>query len=186
MSVFDPDTDLTQDMAFRLMHNSLVRLFWRPTLLHQALVWLCDHGYHIVELDADAWNTEQDMHHAFASALNFPDYYGNNLNALNDCLRDVETYDYGTSRDATGLVLVLGGYDTFTSHCPRAAQIVLDIIADRARTAMLTGHRICCLVQSNDPNIRLEPVAAMPVLWNDAEWLDNRRRPDTTDTATTT
>jgi hypothetical protein len=63
---------------------------------------------------------------------------------------------------------------------------VLDIIADRARTAMLTGHRICCLVQSNDPNIRLEPVAAMSVLWNDAEWLDNRRRPDTTDTATTT
>jgi hypothetical protein len=58
MSVFDPDTDLTQDMGFQLIHNSLVRLFRRPTLLHQALVWLRDHGYHIVELYTDAWTTE--------------------------------------------------------------------------------------------------------------------------------
>jgi hypothetical protein len=32
-------------------------------------------------------------------------------------------------------------------------------------------------VQSDDPTIRFEPVGAMPVMWNHAEWLDAKRRP---------
>ena len=30
-----------------------------------------------------------DMHHRFAAALEFPDYYGHNLDALFDCLTDI-------------------------------------------------------------------------------------------------
>ncbi|ABP54772.1 hypothetical protein Strop_2324 [Salinispora tropica CNB-440] len=73
-------------------------------------------------------------------------------------------------------MLVSTGYDTFARRCPRTAQVVLDIIADQARAAALIGHRVCCLVQSNDPAIRFEPVGAMPVAWNDAEWLDSSRQ----------
>jgi hypothetical protein len=119
---------------------------------------------------------EAELHRDIAAALDFPGYYGRNLDALNDCLRDVVTYDYGTSREATGLVLVFTGYDAFAGRCPRAAQTVLDILADRARSAALIGHRMCCLVQSNDPTIRFDPVGAMPVMWNDAEWLDSDRK----------
>ncbi|WSE02425.1 hypothetical protein OG574_02955 [Streptomyces sp. NBC_01445] len=53
---------------------------------------------------------------------------------------------------------------------------MLDILADRARSAALFGHRIMCLVHSNDPDISFEPVGAMPVQWNDAERLDSSRR----------
>lgn len=173
MSVFEPGPDLGQDVAFRLMSKSFVRLFWRPALLRQAVDWLRDHGYRIVELDAGAWHTAEDMHRAFADTLDFPDYYGHNLDALNDCLGD---FDAGS--DVTGLVFVFTGYDTFAGACPREADVVLDIIADHARRAMLTGYRMCCLVQSDDPGIHFEPVGAMPVLWNDAEWLDSNRRPD--------
>jgi hypothetical protein len=34
-----------------------------------------------------------------------------------------------------------------------------------------------CLVQSADPDLRLDPVGAAPVLWNTAEWLDAARHP---------
>ncbi|MFH8735357.1 MULTISPECIES: barstar family protein [unclassified Streptomyces] len=108
--------------------------------------------------------------------MSFPDYYGQNLDALNDCLRDVESYEYGTTRDATGLVIVFTSYGRFARAEPRTAQIVLDILADRARSAALFGHRIMCLVHSNDPDISFEPVGAMPVQWNDAERLDSSRR----------
>ncbi len=74
--------------------------------------------------------------------------------------------------------MVFTGYDKFVAHCPHGAQATLDIFADQARGAALFGHRMCCLVQSDDPNIRFEPVGAMPVLWNDAEWLDSKRHPD--------
>jgi hypothetical protein len=177
MSAFDADSDLREDLAFRLMSRSFVRLFWRSALFEQTLTWLRAHGYHVALLDASAWTREADLHRDIAAALDFPDYYGHNLDALNDCLRDVAAGAYGTEAGATGFVLAFAGYDAFAAHCPREAQIVLDIVADRARHAMLTGHRICCLVQSNDPDIRFEPVGAMPALWNDAEWLDSRRQP---------
>lgn len=177
MSAFDPDSDLSGDVAFRLMAASFVRLFWRHAVLDQAIDWLLAHGYQVVPLDASAWTREEDLHTAIAQALEFPDYNGRNLHALNDCLGDVMAFEYGARRDVTGLVIVFTGYDTFAAHCPRAAQITLDIIAGQARTAALLGRRMCCLVQTDDPDARFDPVGAMPVLWNDAEWLDSKRQP---------
>ncbi|NYT96255.1 barstar family protein [Salinispora sp. H7-4] len=178
MSAFDLDAELSGDAAFRLVAPSYVRLFWRTSVLDTVVATLREQGYQVVRLDASTWPSEADLHRDIAAALHFPDYYGHNLNALNDCLSDVVTYDYGTTPDATGLVLVFTGYDTFSRHCPRTAQVVLDIIADQARAAALFGHRVCCLVQSNDPAIRFEPVGATPVTWNDAEWLDSTRQQD--------
>ena len=42
-----------------------------------------------VQLSARAWRTEQDVHQALAQALSFPDYYGHNLDALHDCLTEL-------------------------------------------------------------------------------------------------
>ena len=42
-----------------------------------------------VQLSARAWRTEQDVHDALARALQFPGYYGRNLDALFDCLREL-------------------------------------------------------------------------------------------------
>jgi Barstar (barnase inhibitor) len=178
MAVFEHDADLGQDVAFRLMANSFVTLFWRPAILDETTDWLRAHGYQVVRLDASAWTTEADLHRDVAAALEFPDYYGRNLDALSDCLRDVVSYDYGTSPQATGLVIVFTGYDRFAAHCPYAAQVVLDLFADQARGAALIGHRMMCLVQSDDPGVEFEPVGAMPVIWNEAEWPAAKRRPD--------
>ena len=42
-----------------------------------------------VQLSAAAWRTEREAHDALARALDFPDYYGHNLDALHDCLTDL-------------------------------------------------------------------------------------------------
>ncbi|MGH8960558.1 MAG: PadR family transcriptional regulator [Jatrophihabitantaceae bacterium] len=52
---------------------------------------------------------------------------------------------------------------------------MLNTFADQARRAIVVGNRIICLVQSNDPKLTFEPVGTMPVMWNDAEWLDSKR-----------
>jgi hypothetical protein len=178
VSAFDPGSDLRHDLAYRLMVNTFVTLYWRRALLEDTTAWLTAHDYQVVQLDASTWTGDHDLHRELAQALDFPDYYGQNLDALNDCLRDVVAYRYGARRDATGLFLVFTGYDAYTAHSPRSAHIVLDIIAGQARNAALVGHRIGCLVQSDDPSIRFDPVGAAPVMWNDAEWLDSRRRPE--------
>ncbi|QFZ18729.1 barnase inhibitor [Saccharothrix syringae] len=178
MAAFDPGADLSGDRAFRLLTNTSVTLFWRPQILDETIAWLSDHGYQIIRVDAAHWSTEADLHRDIAAAFSFPDYYGHNLDALNDCMRDVVSQDYGWTPHTTGLVLVFADYDAFATRCPSPAQAVLDIMAEHSRSASLFGHRLMCLVHSNDPRIHFAPVGATPVMWNDAEWLDSKRRPD--------
>jgi hypothetical protein len=151
-------------------------LYWNRQVLAETTAWLSAHGYQITSLNAMTWSAEHDLHREIAGALHFPDYYGHNLDALNDCMRDVVSQDYGWAPNTTGLVLVFIGYDAFAARCARAAQVVLDMLAHQSRNAALLGRRLICLVQSDDPGIRFAPVGATPVAWNDAEWLDSTRR----------
>ncbi|WP_433327905.1 barstar family protein [Spirillospora sp. CA-294931] len=176
MAAFAPDAD-PSDLAYSLMMNSFITLFWRPALLEETTEALRAQSYDIVHLDALTWTTEQDLHQAFASALDFPAYYGHNLDALHDCLGDVAAYAYGTTPQATGLVLVITAYDTFTATNPAPAQTTLDIFAAQARAAALTGHRMMCLIQTNNPTLKFTPVGATPIPWNPAESLTTSRHP---------
>lgn len=167
------------DRRYRQMAaNTFITLYWRRELLDQAVTRLRDERFAVVEVDASGWATEDDLHRDIAAALDFPDYYGRNLDALNDCLRDVVDGEYGVPPDAVGFVLALTHYDRFHRACPRQAQVVLDILADRGRSAAVFGRRVLCLVHSDDPDIVFQPVGAMPVMWNPAEWLNARRRPE--------
>jgi hypothetical protein len=47
------------------------------------------------------------MHSDLAALLEFPDYYGRNLDALNDCLRDVAAADYGVRDGGPGFGVAL-------------------------------------------------------------------------------
>ena len=175
VAAWDSDAQTTHPVDFRLVHNTFVTMFWRSSLLDETIEWLRSHAYDVVEFDAASWGSVADMFDDVAAGLEFPDYFGRNLDALNDCMRDVASGEYGWRADAAGLVIVLRGFDAFASVDSRTAQILLDIFADQARCAILIGNRIICLVQSDDPRLSFDPVGAMPVLWNDAEWLNSKR-----------
>lgn len=176
MATWDVEAETTHPLDYRLVQNTFVTMFWRSSLLNEAVDWLRSLAYRVVEFDAGSWSSDGDMYDDAASALGFPDYLGRNLAALNDCMSDVASGDYGWDSDAdTGLVIVFRAFDAFSSVDRWTAQKVLDIVADQARAAMLIGHRIICLVQSNDPELAFEPVGATPVMWNDAEWLSSSR-----------
>ena len=150
-------------------------MFWQASILDEACAWLADHGYLLVYADAGDWGDAKDMHRELAFLLGFPNYYGGNLDALNDCLRDVAAYEYGDSPESTGLVIVLSHFDAFARTEPGTAQALLDIFASQSRSASLLGHRMMCLIQSDDPRLHFEPIGATPVMWNDSEWLDANR-----------
>jgi hypothetical protein len=175
MPPFDVDADLSDDHGYHLAENGPVSLFWRHSLFDETVRWLATHGYQVVRMDAASWPTEAEFHRAIASALGFPGYYGSNLNAFNDCLGDVAGYRYGSLRDAAGTVLAFSGYDAFAARQPTCAQSILDVVAVQSRFAMLFGHRMLCLVQSNDPDIEFDVVGASPVSWNQVEWMRTAR-----------
>jgi hypothetical protein len=175
MATWERDSDLHGALDYRIVHITFVTMFWKRSILDDTVRWLAEHGYDVVALDAASWNSADHMFQDVAEALDFPDYFGQNLAALNDCMRDVASGDYGWRRDATGFVLVLTGFEAFAALDRRTAQGMLDIFAERARDASLIGNRLICLIQSNDPQLSFEPVGAVPVMWNDAEWLERRR-----------
>ena len=168
-------------MDWYLLRGGAVHLYWQMSVLDEAVGWLRDHGYQIVELDAQGWMIEVDMNEDLADAFGFralyPNYRGRSLDALNDFLGDVAMYDYGARPDATGTVLVLLHFDAFAHRQQRAAWALLDIWANAARTGMLVGHRMLCLLQSDDPEIGFDPVGATPVMWRLTESPRARRTP---------
>ena len=154
---------------FHLLKNGPVTLYHRHEVLEDAVATFAGLGYLVHRFDTRAWGTRAAFAAAVKQELDFPDYFGGNLDAFDDCMRDVAAYSYGADRDSAGTVFVLSGYDTFTAADRRAAQSVLDILADTARVGLLHGHRMACLVQSDDRNLRFEPVGATPVAWALAE-----------------
>ncbi|WP_433795936.1 barstar family protein [Actinoplanes sp. CA-252034] len=163
------DRDPRRVEGAKLLSDSSLILFHRMTGLVQTLTALRMDGYHVVSLEASTWRTAQQMHAALAVALDFPAHYGNNLDALNDCLGEVAAHAYGFPADATGLVLAMTGFDHFASASPDVARALLDIFATHSRNAQLQGEQLLCLIQSSLPRFPLESAGPTPIVWNKAE-----------------
>ena len=71
-------------------------------------------------IDAADLMTRQDLHRVFAQTLSFPDWYGNNLDAMHDCLTDCR-------RDVT---LTLLHTDALKEHLGHYAEVLLEMLRD--------------------------------------------------------
>src|ERR1044072_5105109 len=105
MAVFRNEAEEFERLDWDLLQDGAVTLYFRPQLLAADVDWLKEHDYRVDSFDCSLWVDESEMHKALARQLEFPDYYGRNLNALNDCLSDLEVPDEG------GRVLVFNKYD---------------------------------------------------------------------------
>lgn len=170
MAIWDTADELNHPLDFLLFQNGFIKLFRRQEILEEAISWLRNHSYKVVQIDAAAWQSQADLHRDIAQVLDFPEYYGSNLDALNDCLSDVAVQSYGWVGADTGLVLVLDGYETFAGKDGVTAHLLLDIFAKQATYAALFGHRMMCLVRTEDSELQIPPVGGLPVSWNHREF----------------
>jgi hypothetical protein len=84
MATFSGDTSDFQRLDWSLLQNGPVTLDFRRAALDADVAWLRENAYQVVEFDCLEWSDVRAMHVALAKALSFPDYYGMNLDALND------------------------------------------------------------------------------------------------------
>lgn len=156
-------------LDYQLMQDGPCILFYRQHVLDETVSWLRTHDYLIYTLDCSTWQNVDDAHEALSATLNFPDYYGRNLAALNDCLSDLEV------PQESGVAIVFLHYHKFAKKEPEVANAILDIIATQSRYFLLFGEILMALVQSDNPRIAFEPVGCTSVTWNPAEWLTSKR-----------
>lgn len=73
-----------------------------------------------IKIDCSTIDTKADFHAALAFNLSFPDYYGNNLDALYDCLEEIGEDTRLILRDWHHAEYRLGDYSgkaVYVFHC---------------------------------------------------------------------
>lgn len=173
---FSTDATTTHPHDFALARGGGVATYLRAEVLADSERELEALGYARARLDAREWEQERRLHEDFAAALNFPEYYGNNLNALADCLHDVSCGHYGWDTERTGLAVTIRDFGFFARENAALAHALADLLTRASNEAMLFGHRLLWLLHVDDPDFRMEPVGAVLVSWNGREWMDSHRR----------
>lgn len=173
MASFSPEDPFTGRLDWSLVQNSPIARCGEAGLLQATADALDQLGYAVKHFDAAGWTSEDSLWADFASRLQFANYFGNNWAALDDCLGDVANGEYGwDASSATGLVLAIHRFGSLPSHI---ARVLLDILAQNARAALLVGHRMIGLIEC-PPHLRLDPVGAMEVERVSRGWVDSSEK----------
>ena len=99
----------------------------------------------------DGWHhpTKAEFLAAVGVALGFPDYYGQNFDALADCLADV------TAGDSEGWVLLWDGWGPLAREDERAFSVALSVLGGRVNADK--GGRFAVLLRGEGPDIEGVP-----------------------------
>lgn len=146
MPAFSTEDIVGNRLDFEIARDGFVGRVRDDAELRNAETWLRREGYRVIELDAGTWSDDKQMHMAFATSLEFPRHFGENLDALNDCMSDVAEADYGWDGSETGLVLILSSFDRFAQRVPRTAEHVQQILRRQGRYAALFGNRLLTIL----------------------------------------
>ncbi len=157
-------------LASRLLQNGCVVLYHNPFLMEAHSNQLFSDGWKFIDVYAPEDGGLDEFYDLVASQLEFPAYFGRNLDAFSDCLSEIEFPASG--RLALGLIR----FDRLVATDRRFAQHVLDIFAASERRWLMEGKRILFMIQSSDPDLHFVPTGAQPVMWNFEEWLDSKRK----------
>lgn len=160
---------MNENIEIQYLYNSPIHLFYDKKHLEETMNEFKKKNYTVYDFDASEWNSEKIFHEEVAKTLSFPDYYGNNLSALSDCISDMY------SAEIPGMIFVFNGFETLEKSNHEFAEQVLDVLADQSRKFLVQGMKYMIFVQSNDPKISFSPVGAVPIVWNNLEWQNATR-----------
>jgi RNAse (barnase) inhibitor barstar len=162
----------SNELDYTILRDGGVSLYKRRDLLQQDCGQLSNAGYKLFHFGCERWKSEGEMHQSLSNELSFPAYYGNNLNALDEVMMDLDVPTVG------GFALVFLRYDEFAQGAGAAyglAEAVLDIISRTSHEFLLTGRRFLTLVQSDDPHLDFPKLGGSALGWNRREWLNKDR-----------
>jgi RNAse (barnase) inhibitor barstar len=162
------EKDIRGKTWFGLLQNGSVSLYWKESVWRHYIEALRTEGFDVYEFNCSNWNTIDDFHANVATILNFPGYYGCNLDAFNDCLSDCVP-------KGDGIALAFKQFDSFEERFPKAASAILDIVQLNSWRFLIFRHKLVALVQSDNPRIRFDDIGTMPAIWNPKEWMNKNR-----------
>jgi hypothetical protein len=106
-------------------------------------------GWRFAAVDGWHGDTKAEFLAAGGEALDFPDHYGQNFDALADCLADV------TAGDSEGWVLLWDGWGPLARADERAFSVALSVLGGRVNADK--GGRFAVLLRGEGPEVPSVP-----------------------------
>ena len=100
---------------------------YRAPQADEILDALRDAGFDLVRIDLASVSDKDQLLGQLASALAFPDWFGHNWDALEDCLTDLSWRAGGQH------VLLIEGFETLRARRPDEFGVLVDILASSAQ-----------------------------------------------------
>lgn len=164
MAIFKNNPDEWQRLDYRIFQGGWASLYWQQDVLNTDINWFMNEKFNVVDFNCTKWTDINKIHKDLKKQLNFSDYYGENFNALNDCLSDVEIND-------AGLIIVFRHFQFVDKE---VAHGLIDIFAINSQQHILFGKKLLTLVQVDNPNYQIHSVGGRNILWNGTEWLNSK------------
>jgi RNAse (barnase) inhibitor barstar len=179
MAYFNNRAEDWERLDWQILRDGGISLYWRAEYLAEDAQWLSNHDYNLYDFDCATWVSREDMFSDFGRALHFPEWWGRNFDALDDCITELEL------PESPGAAIVLRHFDVYAFHAEARtlpsgeteAVVLLDMLASASRFHLLNGRRLVVLVQSDDPELTLKKLGGKIPQWNHREWLNENRRP---------
>lgn len=151
-----------QRLDWQILRDGGIQLYWRREYLVEDSQWFAKHDYDVFEFGCETWKSQDEMFTDFACVLRLLDYFGHNFDALDECIADLPL------TEERGAAIVMSRFDAYAARAGSApmerlkneAEVVLDIIARASRFHLLNGNRLVALVQTDDPQLSSEHLAA--------------------------
>jgi len=112
-----------------------------------------DAGLTVFRLDIGKAGSKQDFLASIAEKLEFPDWFGNNWDALSDCLTDLTK---------TGYVLIFENCENFAARHRQEFERAITVFAAAAEYWKSQGHPFWVLIEASgkwDPGLPKWPAA---------------------------
>ena len=149
--------------TFELVRDGCINLFYKTEVYLNTIEKLKNESIDIYVFDAIDWNKEENFYSSFSKGMNFPDYFGNNLDAINDCLGDLINKN---------IAICISNYENFMIKCQKQANILPKIILTNCWEAILQENVMLMLIQTNNGSISFNDIKEFPPKWNQKEWLN--------------
>lgn len=170
MAAFERYKNNCARVDWEILINGAISLYYKHNILEKDLKWLAEKDYKIVNIDLKEINTIGLLHKKLKKACNFPEYYGENMSALSDCLRHDLEIPF-----ESGFALVMENFDLFYEKDKISGHEILERLSRGARERILTGERLITLIQTSNPRFYPEAIGSFELCWNRHESADEQR-----------
>lgn len=170
MAVFEKYKNNCARVDWEILINGSVSLYYNNSILERDLKWLAEKQYEIVCIDLKEINTIEQFHKRLKEGCNFPEYYGENMSALSDCLRHDLKIPF-----ESGFALVLQNFNLFYEKDKISAHEILERLSTGSKERILTGERLITLIQTSNPQFYPDTLGTFEIKWNRHEFMEKKR-----------